>query len=671
MRSDRPTRFACTLHWRRCSVFFVAVAMGVQAAAQTPEVVVTLEREQAFLGESVRYTVLLNHFPNDAMPQLAESADFDFIQIEKRIANEFRSTTVNGRTRSFSRQGPQIVYELTPKRGGDLTIPGPTAVDGSRTLEGQTVKLRVIEPQAQDLARLEVTVDPPEVYPTQTFRVGLRLFVHGLPDPVQDRDPITVQDSMPTLTIPWAREDDALPSGVTAVEPRDKWLQRWMRVGRRQPGGVSINDFQQRGSSLLDGFFGNDPFDVFGSARRRDSRMAFHPTPRREDGKDLDGTRVEYWTYDFDRQFLAEEPGVHDLGTAKLKGLFAKRLRGRRQLDGEAVYTLADPTRVVVLSPPEEGRPVEYIGAIGHFECGADISPTTAKVGDPLTLSVWIRGRGRLANSEAPDLQGLPEFAERFKIYDATEDFQGDTQTFTYGLRPKQEGALEIPVIAMAYFDADREEYVTLRTKSIPIQIDAAEKLRGDQIAIASVSRRETPENIEASAGGIYANVTDLGLLRDQTVHPDRWFLGLGSMAGAFLVLVLARQQLDRRHGDPQAQRRRRIAGETRQVIAEVRSRTSELDSATIADQLSQVIPRLVADTAGTSESSLTASEVVARLEEWDVSPELVQQCRSVLDECDAIRYGSDVSKAAGLVDQVGTTAESLIAALRKMKRLP
>ena len=139
------------------------------------------------------------------------------------------------------------------------------------------------------------------------------------------------------------------------------------------------------------------------------------------DGADANGRRLEHWEYTFTRTFVGEKVGEYAFGPATLKGTFGVRVDTRGQLEGEAVYAFAKPISIRVKDVPLAGRPDSYTGAVGRFDIGAEVSPLEAKVGDPMTLTLWLRGQGTLENALAPKLESIGDFAKHFKIFRATQ----------------------------------------------------------------------------------------------------------------------------------------------------------------------------------------------------------------------------------------------------------
>ena len=373
-----------------------------------------------------------------------------------------------------------------------------------------------------------------------------------------------------------------------------------------------------------------------------------------------------YWRYAFHRSFVAKQVGEYAFGPVTLKGPFVAHVNTRGGGDLEQAYAVAKPVSVHVKDVPLEGRPASYTGAIGEFEFQSQLSPTKAKVGDPMTLTLTLEGEGTLDSVETPDLGQLPEVADRFKIYEATEESEPKVRRFTYSLRPLKTDIESFPSIAMAYFDVEKEKYVTLTTKQIPIQVGIAEKLTERDIAMASVAPSSGNE-IETQEGGIFANDSAVWSLRNDSVDPVRWFSGLGTMAGAYLIIVLVTQKLQRLIGDPDLLRRRSAATRARRRLRDATH--TEDDARLESDRLQAAVVGLVADATGMEEAGLTTGEVRQRLTDMEVDEGLVERLAAWCEACDAARYGASADALHGLEDEAGTLLDELIK-IFKRKRL-
>ena len=77
---------------------------------------------------------------------------------------------------------------------------------------------------------------------------------------------------------------------------------------------------------------------------------------------------------------------------------------------------------------------------------------------------------------------------------------------------------------------------MTLQSEPIPISITKAEQLSGDQIVASPRVAGQTGKELEARREGIFANITDVAMARDQSVRPAGWLAGLGGCVAAYLL---------------------------------------------------------------------------------------------------------------------------------------
>ena len=619
------------------------------AAQDQPEVLVELDRNRIYEGESVHYRVILNHVQNPAPPKLADFDDFDVSPRGERSLNSRSVTIINGRMTAIVRYGRAYDYMLTPRRTGTLRIPPPVAEVDGKLLKGQARTLLVVAPGQQDVAILEIFSNHDSVYPMQPFAITLNVAVKELPAPASNRNPLAVQPKPPTLSIPWV-DDDQLANGLVPAVGWQRWIGLLQSRGR---AGFGINNLGNR-----------SVFSLF------DNRTTtFLPPHRPTRRKDRSGAEAGYWEFTIEREFTASRVGTFRFGPVTLKGTFATHLGAGERLAGEDIFAVGQPVVVTVKDVPLAGRPDSYIGAVGHFKVAAELAPTQVKVGDPMTLTLTVRGAGTLQNATAPDLNSVAEVAEQFKVYDATAETRDGAKCFTYSLRPLRVETAAFPSLAVSYFDVEQEKYTTLHTKAIPIQVSPAEQLRDTEIASAAAPAA-ADRAIEVRTEGLFANIADLSALADQSVRPERWALGLTGLAGLYAAIVLATHQLRRLGNNQQRTRRRRAAARARQRLGDA---LAEVDAGRLrdaADHLRAALVGLVADIAGAPEAGLTSTDARQQLAALGVGEPLTNRLGQLLEACDGARYGASDGALQGLGDEAQALLADLLKALRRKKLL-
>ena len=625
------------------SVLIAAICLiagtAADLAAQSAELIVDIEKQEIYEGESVLYRVTLNHVANPSAPKLDGFDDFQVGTLGEQSLDSRQVTIINGRRSEIVRRGRQYNYRLTPTKSGTLTIPAPTATIDGKVLTGRTITLKVIPPGDQDSVIVEFSTDRSSVYPMQSFELSLTIAVKDMPGEIKDRDPLTVQPKPPALDVAWL-DDDRLPEGI---EPEKRWREILEPLVSRRGNGFQVNNI---GTSSV--------FSLF-----EDDATGFYPEPRRTTRQDANGEDAGYWEYQFSRKLIPHKLGTYEFPTVTLRGTFADRIENG-QLVGQRIYALARGLEIAVKDVPFNGRPDSYIGAVGTFDVKAELAPTTARVGDPMTLTVTLAGQGTLDDARPPVLTDVSGIEQAFRTYDATEESGKNSRRFTYSLRPLSTDITEFPAIPLSWFDVETDKYVTASTKPIPVTIREAETLAGSEIVSAPPETAGTSGDLEASEGGVFANDSDLSSLRNEAMRPARWVAAWSVMILCWAVAVFGIRRVQRIREDPALLRRRAAASRAHSVLSEVTTGSCE--------SLRRAVSGLIADFANVPEAGLTPKDAAGHLASLGVAGELSVRTEKFLNDCDAARYGAspDVSR---MQTEAKELVEHLVAELRKSSR--
>src|SRR5437867_149692 len=125
------------------------------------------------------------------------------------------------------------------------------------------------------------------------------------------------------------------------------------------------------------------------------------------------------------------------------------------------------------VKPLPPNAPPSFSGAIGSFSMATDAKPKSVQVGDPITVTTAISGRGNFDRVNAP----LLEDDRGWHKYPPSSTFKQDdevgisgTKTFEMVVSPN-ENKQSLPVLAFSYFDPTKEQYVTLHSEPTAITV--------------------------------------------------------------------------------------------------------------------------------------------------------------------------------------------------------
>ncbi len=131
-------------------------------------------------------------------------------------------------------------------------------------------------------------------------------------------------------------------------------------------------------------------------------------------------------------------------------------------------------TTTLEVKPLPPNPPPNFSGAVGNFSLTTDVKPKNAQIGDPLTVTATISGRGNFDRVTAPTLQD----AKGWHTYPPGSKFQADdeigingSKTFEMVLTPNERKDA-VPPLVFSFFDPLKEKYITLKGDKLPVVVE-------------------------------------------------------------------------------------------------------------------------------------------------------------------------------------------------------
>ncbi len=305
-------------------------------------------------------------------------------------------------------------------------------------------------------------------------------------------------------------------------------------------------------------------------------------------------------TFDFEPASV-----VVDIVTRWRRDLFGgrvpERIRKRRAEDL--------PRRLVVREIPRSGRPPGFAGAVGQgftLEVSADRS--VVRVGDPIQLTLVLRGDGNLESAGLPALVedvGLSPQQFRLPAGDLDGVVEGGAKTFTVPIRAITESVREIPPLHYAYFDPVAQAFRSTQSRPIALSVRPASLVTAgdvvmgespDLVAASAPNGMARVVQEEPSAGGFIPVGANLSIVRE----PEELLgqarvavgsVGLGAIYAVSLALLGSSFVLRRRADvDPELLRQRRALRQQRNLIVSARSQPRSQALKTIAEALREMV---------------------------------------------------------------------------------
>ena len=205
--------------------------------------------------------------------------------------------------------------------------------------------------------------------------------------------------------------------------------------------------------------------------------------------------------------------------------LYVQIPTGRRDFFGDPIMRSATKTvkagdlSINVKELPEEGKPINFSGAVGDFELSVDASRTNLEANESTQIKVKINGKGNLKLLSIPELS-LPSALEKYdpeytdNVRVNREGMNGSV-TNSYTVVPRYAGSYPVDPIEFTFFDPNSKNYRTLSSDPFDLTVEGSTILPSTN-ASAPIVEKNTPAN-----SGFKSNAYQTSLV---TMVSSPWF---------------------------------------------------------------------------------------------------------------------------------------------------
>jgi hypothetical protein len=473
-----------SMHSSRIGLVLIALiaVLGTKAFAESPSVTAVLSNSEAVVGQMVQMEIKVSGANNAGLPTEISVDGLEIHQTGTSRQFEMHNLTTSSST--------VYIYTILPLKPGTFTIPPQTIRVGGNSLRTPALKLNVSDS------------------PNRSTRSN--------------------QTAQPANTNQLAFLELIVPKKTAFV-------------GEIVPAEIRLGFDPRAHPKLIDG--------------PEVSGQGFTAQKLQQGGENLE--TINGRTYDvvtFKTAIAAARAGKFDLGPVKAKvQVVTPRAPGtRRSRSPFDLFNLDDPFSDPFFSDPfgqfgerreveinsepiafevkplPANAPASFSGAIGNFTMTIEAKPKSVQVGDPITVTSTISGRGNFDRVNAP----VPEDERGWHKYPPSSKFKQDdevgisgTKTFEMVLSPNEKKQ-SIPLLAFSYFDPVKERYMTLHSDPIAITVQGGAAPGPSIAAQPAPPTPATTSAVPAKPQDILYQLTERGRVQSFTplyVRPIFW----------------------------------------------------------------------------------------------------------------------------------------------------
>ena len=229
----------------------------------------------------------------------------------------------------------------------------------------------------------------------------------------------------------------------------------------------------------------------------------------------IDGRHYE--VHVFQRALFPLTAGRYEIPAARLN--YSLPLSASFFSREESHQLRSETVPLVVIDPPQAGRPTDYTGAVGRLAVEAHVDSGVAKVGDPLVLTVRVTGDGNVSFFPRPAVRvpwgQLVPAEERVQLDSSATVVRGSKE-FDWVITPARSGEVEVPSIRYPFFNPYTERYELAVTSpqrlsvapGTLIAVDAAADSARPVFPVRRVMQAEAPVPLSRTRGFWLAMLT-------------------------------------------------------------------------------------------------------------------------------------------------------------------
>ena len=298
----------------------------------------------------------------------------------------------------------------------------------------------------------------------------------------------------------------------------------------------------------------------------------------------------------------------------------------------------------VTVKPLPSGAPSSFSGAVGRFTMDTQLPSERIAANSGATFTVKISGTGNLTFVQAPKLP-LPTSFEQYNVK-TTESINTSAtgisgyRQFEYPFIARAEGTYDIEPIEFTYFDPQRVQYVTLRSK--PLTLEITPDARGGGDAVVMQGRGMSKEEVKMLGQDIRFIKLGGAQLRSERVpfifSAAYWILLLGVLALFTMIYVALRKQIR------ESQNVALVRGKRANKVAVQRFRAAkrymeEQNRHAFYEEMLRALWGYMSDKFNIPVANLTKENVREELHKRGVSSEDSQRFTDIITRCDEAQY--------------------------------
>ena len=313
---------------------------------------------------------------------------------------------------------------------------------------------------------------------------------------------------------------------------------------------------------------------------------------------------------------------------------------------------------------PENGKPIDFSGAVGQFDFKVNPSKTTLKNGESLDLTLSVIGKGNLKLFSLPK----PVVPTALEMYDPIHEENVSTPltgmtgriSDKYTIIPQYKGSYQIKPLSFSYFDLASGRYKTITSQPITINV-----LDGPSVASSEKNNpTEVTKNkveVAKSFAFIKPKTSLKSIEKEDFLGSGLFYLLVALPFLAIPLLIVGRRRKQAIDNDVVGNKIRKSNALAKKYLSEAKKHLGQKEPFYIA--LEKALHNFLKAKLNIETSDMSKEKIREILTERNAQPETISEFITLTENCEFARYAPSTDAA---IQQDYEKAVAIISNLEK-----
>jgi len=331
---------------------------------------------------------------------------------------------------------------------------------------------------------------------------------------------------------------------------------------------------------------------------------------------------------------------------------------GRPYFSKENITVSAGARQIKVKDVPLAGRPDSFKGAVGQLDFTVSLDKAALKAGESLTAQVKVSGVGNLKFLEIPRLvtpQSLEVFepARKDNVTTTINGMRGSVAD-DYTIVPQFGGKYKIPAVTFSYFDPKEEQFITLNSEELLVEVDGPAPTSGNAIV--------GDKNVISAVDPFVFIKSDTTLIAQKTVlffNTTTYWALVGGLILLLPIALIVRNRREAMASDVVGNRLRNANKLSRKYLGEARKNLGNHDAFYVS--LEKSLHNYLKSKLNIPTAEMSKERINELLEQRGATVEAISGFTQLMSSCEFARYTpstavsmqQDYDRASTVIDQL------------------